>query len=363
MKLISMAARLFACLLFIFQLSACGPIGMPGDPRYEAPGVIGPARIPLTNAPVAINISKGTLTYDDISVILYGGPNRDEFIASGSFKLSINSSQTVSGINFSQTSGTLAFVMNYAQYSAIKSPSGAPLTMIRVSLNSGPRSDITGFGDRFLGLRKAYYYAFAGTAAQPAASVFDYAAETDRLMNISKRWRIARDGTTYIDFTEQCAAYVDSADAAGVCTTDYSNSSAYAASTTRNLEPGIYDVTIDAFDKVPNQSVGTFGAKLIVGPHPVASLRLSNPTTYTIGSTLLYDAAASLAGTGATVAYSLDKPAASHAVLANEDAKNPSFVADVAGIYTLTLTITFNGEVSRSSVSRRVFPILTGASS
>jgi hypothetical protein len=61
------------------------------------------------------------------------------------------------------------------------------------------------------------------------------------------------------------------------------------------------------------------------------------------------------------VAYSLTKPSGSNAVLLNEGAQNPSFVADVAGTYVLNLAVTFNGEVSNASVSRQVFTV-TGAS-
>lgn len=288
------------------------------------------------------------------------GPNGED-ISNGTFTLGTASIAVISGITFNFDGAVLRFVMNYGQYDAIRTSSSVPLAKLHVDIEATSYLDITGFGDGFLGFKKAYYYGFTATGSQPTAVKFDYLAEPERLKNIAKTWNISSAGTTFAVFAEQCATYVDSTANPGVCTTDYADPSAFAMTTTRNLPAGIYDVSVVALDKVPNKAIGAFSTKLIVGAHPLSSMKLAEPGTKTVGATLRYDASASVAGTGSSTAYSLTKPATSQAVLADDGTRNPSFIADVPGTYILTLTVTFNGEVSASSVSQVVVRAATGA--
>jgi hypothetical protein len=356
-------ARVLFALLVVFQLSACGD----PDRHRVPPSATGPSRLPLTDAPVAINLSTGTEGTKTVFVTFFGGADRKEVIAQDDFPMDRNGSFTIQGVNFDwvagrNSDGTLSFVMNRAQYNAIKAPSGSPLTKILIDVGATANHNITSFDDGFFAFKQAYYYAFAfSSEGQETAPKFTYTADPVRLADTRKSWRFSTDA----GYAEQCATYTDANKA---CTTDYAGTSEYFAlgmpmrNALQVMSPGVYDVTVSLYDMVQQDSVGTYTTKLIVGKRPVAKLALMGPATSTVGSTLVFDARESVADQGSTIAYTLTKPAGSNATLLNEGTRNPSFVADVRGTYTVTLTVSFNGVVSTATVSRDVTPIVTGAS-
>ncbi|RYF37017.1 MAG: hypothetical protein EOO21_00495 [Comamonadaceae bacterium] len=347
---------LFA-LLVAFLLAACGD----PDRNRVSPRIEGPTRIALTDEPVEFTFSSGTDPSSGIYLTLYGGPAGNQLIDRTEFLVDTSSSVTLRGVKFDYQSvgsggGRLSFVMNRAQYEAIKTPSGTPLTKMYIDLGAKANLSVTTFGDGFFSFNQAYYYGTEGGQDGRALTRLTYTADPDQVRNIRKSWTFSKDGTVRQEFSEQCATY---AHILRTCTTGPTDT--FWASPSP-LPAGVYDVTVETMDVVRREPAGTYTTKLIVAPPPVAKLKVDGPSTTTVGATVRFDATESVAGGGSTILYLLTVPEGSNATLRNEDTQNPSFVADVRGTYTLTLYVSFNGEVSTATVSRLVTPPVTGAS-
>ncbi|HEY8360685.1 MAG TPA: hypothetical protein VIL30_24780 [Ramlibacter sp.] len=346
---------LFA-LLAVLQISACGDT----DRNRVYPVATGPSRIALTEDPVRMHFDAvGNYTTASVAVAMYGRDLND-VIGRGSFPMDKDGSVTIAGVKFDYaslgaTAGDVTFVLNRAQYESIRSPLGARLGAVRADINATSSVAITTFGEGTFGLTQAYYYVFADS---PEPVKFAYTANPERLAAMTKDWTISMTYGPTFTFLEKCATYLDNG-ASSRCTTDYADTSAYATSTSRTLLPGIYDVKVRARD---NWGDEVSGAKLVVGLHPVARIKLAGPSTSTVGATLAFDAVDSVAGLTTGFLYTLEKPAGSKATLLDEWSRNPRLVADVPGTYTVTLTLSYNGEVSTARVSRLVTPVPTGAS-
>ena len=390
-----LAARILATLFAVPLLTACPP-PLTGGNTGRSGSIEAPARIPLTQTPVSVKIASQEGHFQDITIVMKGIDS--SVIARGTISslcplnnpadpfsdLKCSGSAAIANILFTYNgfknglhrmgagtergNGFVTFKMDFADYAQLTSVTGQKLGKIEfISRLCGGlgcdshKSEISGFGDGFLGLSKAYYYAFSARTPGAESIAIDYVADVLRLPNFTKSWSIGRNGSTLISFTESCSAYGDFLNKPSTCAIEYANQASYAVTTNRDLEPGIYDVLVSVFDNVEKRNVGQFGSKLTVAPHPVASLVLGNAaSTLGVGTRLLFDATASVAGVGSTTAYTVSKPAASRSSLLDENTQNPSLLADVPGVYVLTLTISFNGEASTSSVTRTVVQI-TGA--
>lgn len=359
MQTVALWPRLLFSLIVLFVLAACGE----RDDGVTPGAAIGaPARIPLTAEPVKVSLDRGIRVLSSFTVTLYS--TTDELIGKSNFFLNASSSATLGGIPFNYASagsngGTLTFSMDQAQYDSVKSRSGRPLGRIGIAWEDGGVREITGFGAGWLQFKNAYTYAFADEIVGPT---FEYLAEPDRLAGITKYWVISQAGKQLQAARDACAVYADFQYAPELCVTEYRTRSVYTTSFREGMPAGVYDVNVSTTNTSTGAHTGDFTTKLIVGRRPVARMRLTNSVVSTVGSALFYDATASQADPGSVVAYTLAKPAGSTAVLANEDTRTPSLVADVPGTYTLTLTVSFNGATDTVSVERVVFPRVTGAS-
>ncbi|HEY8361136.1 MAG TPA: hypothetical protein VIL30_27080 [Ramlibacter sp.] len=386
-------ARLLASVFAAALLTACPPPIDPGQPAGNGT-MTGPSVAPLNQTPLKVTLNSTIGNYQGISVVMVDSARKTigsvlipqtctqsrplaDIFCTGSASIGpvtfsysgIKYAGKKQGVSEEGGQGTVSFKLDAADYAQLTPITGHRLASLQVhSSKCGLKTcydemvAIERFGEGFMGLSKPYYYAFAAGTPNAETVRIDYVADVNRVANLTKSWSIGRNGTPLISFTEKCSEYGDYQDKASTCTTDYAGKSAYSVSTNRDLQPGIYDVIVSVRDDVEKKNLGEFSSKLTVANHPVASLSSANASsTLVVGTRLQFDAAASVADVGAIIEYRLTKPAASQARLLDEGTRNPSVVTDVPGVYELTLSVSFNGETSTSSVSRTVVHI-TGAS-